>query len=92
MSCLLQEYADKRIGDHLGRRPLVPSSANGVSGKRSSIRYRAEVLTFSEHAACITPSLSTCVECPGHLDLINSLNILMLFITKKKVLLKYFKN
>ncbi|EZA50646.1 Sushi, von Willebrand factor type A, EGF and pentraxin domain-containing protein [Ooceraea biroi] len=30
--CLLQEYADKRIGGHLGRRPLVPSSANGVSG------------------------------------------------------------
>lgn len=43
VSCLLQEYADKRIGDHLGRRPLVPSSANGVSGERSSIPYPAEV-------------------------------------------------
>lgn len=43
ISCLLQKYADKRIGDHLGRRPLVPSSANGVSGERSSIPYPAEV-------------------------------------------------
>lgn len=51
VSCLLQEYADKRIGDRLGRRPLVPSSANGVSGERSSIPYRVEV---SKHAVCVT--------------------------------------
>lgn len=34
---MLQEYADKRIGGRVGRRPLVPSSANGVSGERSII-------------------------------------------------------
>lgn len=34
---LLQKYADKRIGDRVGRRPLVPSSANGVSGERMII-------------------------------------------------------
>lgn len=36
-SSLLQEYADKGIGGRVGRRPLVPSSANGVPGERPII-------------------------------------------------------